>query len=155
MFYLEDRGLAQGCQIESYILIEFEVFTCIELNWMQIKSNEIFDTIWFDSIWTERWTRKILNCDTKRWRIHQTSSQKRFSDIFAILVDNSFIKLANFQMTNFFHDCWGGFWIGSILNQNRIVSKGFCTLSIKNRIDDSKPSRFGTHFGGGGGGVLA
>ncbi len=76
------------------------------------------------------------------------SSQKRFSDNFAILVDNSYLKLANFQLADFFHDCWGGpciesngFWIELISNQNRIESKCCCPFSIENRIE-SKPIRF-------------
>jgi hypothetical protein len=38
-----DYRCAQGCQIESYFLIESKVFAHIESNRMQIELNEIFD----------------------------------------------------------------------------------------------------------------
>ncbi len=42
-------GENQGCQIESYFLIESKVFADIKSNRMQIESNEIFD-FRYDSI---------------------------------------------------------------------------------------------------------
>jgi hypothetical protein len=76
------------------------------LYWFKSNADRIKWNFWclirFDSIWTARWTRRTVNCDSRKWRIHLTSSQKRFSDIFASMVDNPFYKIGQLPNGQFF-----------------------------------------------------
>ncbi len=51
----------------------------VESNADQIKWKFlIFDTIWFHLTWTERWTRKTLNYDGRKWRFFFFLSNSRY-----------------------------------------------------------------------------
>jgi hypothetical protein len=95
------------------------------LNQIVSKSNQmtstIFDTIQFGSILTKIWTRKIVNCDRKNWKIHKTEFWRALLDIYAFMVDNSLEYWPFSWWPIFFHDCWCSFilnwmilWIKSI-----------------------------------------
>ncbi len=136
----------KGCQIESN-RIECFCRDQIESNADRIEWLFLF-SIQFDSIWEKMWARKLWTVTVKKIIISKDGMSNEIFQYFCHPGGQSLWNMPIYWWPIKFDECWGGFvsnrfffCIESILNRNQIEWKGFCNISIKNRIE-SKPIRF-------------
>jgi hypothetical protein len=139
-FIVVDRKI-QGCQIKSKsnrILLSNQMFLQ-RSNWIKRRSNRmtfsIFDTIRFNL--EENVSKKSLNCDGKKMIISKDGMSNEIFQYFCHPGGQSLWNGPIYWWPIKFNHCWGGF----VLNRIYIESKGFCNISIEDRIE-SKPIRF-------------
>ncbi len=89
-------GQSNRSEIESYFVIESNVFAQIESNRIQIESNDFFD-FRYDSIrfWLKAELEKLSIVTEKKRKIHKTESWRGLSDIDAFIMHN-FLKIGHF-----------------------------------------------------------